>query len=479
MFDDVVHDVMDAVASETGSGGGSDVAPRARVILVGRTGLDAALRLDQSIDLRRVRTAIEAIGELSDPEDTAVDEPVAVVVGADADPGPRAASFVDGLRLINPDVRVLLAGASARPPFDGTVSTERPAQQIRALLRTGGTPAAAPTPAPSPAPPAAQQPLERPAPAPLPPLAEPAPQPSVAMDSSPAAYSAAEPEDLPLIEAMLAGRDILLPAMALIRRRTGAADAVFVPADAPASDGAPAVGSPHPDAVQVPVAHRSRTFGWLSARRAAAADLASHAAWLGHWLALREQQEQLRRAAFTDDLTGAYNRRYFDRFLTSAIEAARAERLPVTVLFFDIDDFKQYNDRYGHAAGDEILRETVRLLSSVIRPSDRVCRIGGDEFVVVFQDPTGPRDPASKPPASIAEIARRFQQQICEHRFPKLAEQARDTLTISGGLATFPWDGDTPEKLLQRADELAIQSKRQGKNAITLGPGAERICNAP
>jgi hypothetical protein len=135
MFDDVVHDVMDAVASETGSGGGSDVAPRARVILVGRTGLDAALRLDQSIDLRRVRTAIEAIGELSDPEDTAVDEPVAVVVGADADPGPRAASFVDGLRLINPDVRVLLAGASARPPFDGTVSTERPAQQIRALRR--------------------------------------------------------------------------------------------------------------------------------------------------------------------------------------------------------------------------------------------------------------------------------------------------------------------------------------------------------
>lgn len=467
---------------------------RARVILVGRTGLDAALRLDDSIDLRRARTTVEAIGELADPDDAAAEDPVAVIVGPDADPGPRAAAFIDGLRLINPDVRVLLAGAPARPPFHGSVTAEKPVQQIRAALGQAGDEFPLPLPPLSPvASAASSSPLPRHEPqaraaaatSPVPPAPTPTLPAQHAAPSSPSpstsSVSSATPEDLPLLEALLAGRDIILPAMSVIRRRAGVADVVFVPADAAALDGAaapPAVGTPAPDAFQAPVAHRARVFGWLTSKRALPEQLAPHAAWLAHWLALREQQESLRRAAFVDDLTGAYNRRYFHRFLSAVIDTARAERLPVTVLCFDIDDFKQYNDRFGHAAGDEILRETVRLLTSVIRPTDRVCRIGGDEFVVIFQDPTGPRDPASKPPASVAEIARRFQRQICEHRFPKLAEQAPGTLTISGGLATFPWDGDTPEKLLQRADELAIQSKRQGKNAITLGPGAERVCSA-
>jgi two-component system cell cycle response regulator len=224
------------------------------------------------------------------------------------------------------------------------------------------------------------------------------------------------------------------------------------------------------------VLHHQRTLGELRASHADQATLNGLAAWLARWLMLREQQDQLRVAAFTDDLTGAYNRRYFDRFLKTALAQASEQRQSVTVLCFDIDDFKKYNDRYGHTAGDDILRETVRLLKSVIRPTDRVCRIGGDEFAVIFHEPAGPRDPASKPPASIAQIASRFQRQICEHRFPKLAEEAPGTLTISGGLATFPWDGRTAEELLDRADQLACASKRQGKNAITVGPGAQRVC---
>jgi len=67
----------------------------------------------------------------------------------------------------------------------------------------------------------------------------------------------------------------------------------------------------------------------------------------------------------------------------------------VTVMVFDIDDFKTYNDQYGHEAGDDILREAVRLLRSVIRPSDRVCRIGGDEFAVISYEPSGPRQEGS------------------------------------------------------------------------------------
>ena len=145
-------------------------------------------------------------------------------------------------------------------------------------------------------------------------------------------------------------------------------------------------------------------------------------------------------------------------------------------MVYDFDDFKRYNDAFGHAAGDEILCETTRLLRSVIRPTDRVCRIGGDEFAVIFDDPSGPRSGEGRHPTSIGAIAERFQRQVCAHRFPKLGADAQGTLTISGGMATFPWDGHDASSLLERADALALESKRQGKNLITLGPGAERVC---
>ena len=83
----------------------------------------------------------------------------------------------------------------------------------------------------------------------------------------------------------------------------------------------------------------------------------------------------------TDDQTGDYeeqDRRYFERYLSATFDRARLSRLPVTVMVFDIDHFKVYNDRFGHAAGDEILREAVALLRSCIRPTDRVCRIGAN-----------------------------------------------------------------------------------------------------
>jgi diguanylate cyclase (GGDEF)-like protein len=180
-----------------------------------------------------------------------------------------------------------------------------------------------------------------------------------------------------------------------------------------------------------------------------------------------------------DDLTGAFNRRYFDRFMAAALAQAKRDRHALTLMVFDLDDFKSYNDRWGHPAGDDILRETVRLLRSVIRPSDRVCRIGGDEFAVVFYEPTGPRDPGSRPPDDPHRIAQRFQQQIREHRFPKLGGCAPGSLTVSAGIATYPWDGRTPAELVLRADQLALESKRAGKNAITMGPLAEGASRPP
>ena len=133
------------------------------------------------------------------------------------------------------------------------------------------------------------------------------------------------------------------------------------------------------------------------------------------------------------------------------------------------DDNDPYDDtRYGHGTGDEILRETVKLLKSVVRPTDRVCRIGGDEFAVIFHEPEGPRESGSRHPQTIHALAGRFQKQIREHKFPRLTE-APGPLTISGGLASFPWDGATAAELLARADELALESKKLGKNVIAIG----------
>jgi diguanylate cyclase (GGDEF)-like protein len=221
----------------------------------------------------------------------------------------------------------------------------------------------------------------------------------------------------------------------------------------------------------VTIQHRGRTLGWLVGPDSIREQLEPAANWLALWLAVQEQHTTLKTAALTDALTGAWNRRYFDRFIESVLTRAKRRRNDVTLLLFDIDDFKSYNDRFGHSAGDEILREVVRLLGSVIRPTDRVCRIGGDEFAVVFDAPDGPRDPASRHPALIVEVARRFQQQIQEHRFPKLSQHASGPLSISAGLATFPWDAGDAEGLIEVADRHLLESKRQGKNRLTLGPG--------
>ena len=222
---------------------------------------------------------------------------------------------------------------------------------------------------------------------------------------------------------------------------------------------------------------RGKQYGWLHAPPPATRQtLAPWAGWLARWLAIEQRFNQLWDLALHDELTGVYNRRYLNRFLDVVLQRARHSHFRVTVLVFDIDDFKSYNDRFGHGAGDEILREAARLMVSAVRDQDVVARMGGDEFAVVFWDAQGPRRANSEHPDSIRKAARRFQQAICQHRFPKLAEQAPGTLTISGGIAGYPWDGQSADQLLAKADEMTLQSKRQGKNVITFGPGAQRVC---
>lgn len=433
----------------------------ARVIVIGRTGFEGVLRRDERVELVRVRTPLEAIGELGDPVAARPESRAVVLVGPDVDMGPAAdgrgaANMVEAMRRAEPRVRVLSVHAKGEPAgangvFDGHLGA---AATEGELERAVFGPA---RPAPEPAPVDGMAALAQPA----------------CEASEPAGDAGPSVGDESLVRLVLTGKDPTEAAVELIRRRMGVGDVAFVPAPAGAAaakDGSAA------SAAGAPVVWRTRTLGWLTSATLPASRLAAQASWLATWLMLRDQQDQLREAAFTDPLTGANNRRYFDYYLARAIEQARGSRGSLTVLVFDIDNFKTFNDRYGHAAGDEILRQTVVLLTSMIRPTDRVCRMGGDEFAVIFHDPSGPRDPSSRPPTDVFGIAQRFRKAICEHRFPKLGDEAPGTLTVSGGLATYPWDGQTAEELFNRADELAIRSKREGKNAITLGPGAMREC---
>jgi len=477
----------------------SDVRSEVRIILVGRTGLDAALRLDESFELARVRTPHDAIGELATPLDDETPEPTAVVLSPEVEsdlldppalqsptgalPGrQRLVDFIRALRLVQPTVRVLCVDHGseevatprrARDLFDGIVRVSQPIVDIRGVM---GLARARVEEAPTRHDEAARSSLSHDEANGVqkPQAAEPrvvVPDPA-AVTHEPVGEQgdSAVGEclgDQALVEVAVKGHDITSVAMRVLRDRVGDPGLAFVPPPAGKSGGAPQ---------GVPVVWSDSVLGYLVPSRVIATDLTTHARWLAGWLRLRDQQNQLRHAAFTDPLTSAWNRRYLDRFLAGAIDAARGQRWSVTVLMFDIDDFKKYNDEYGHDAGDEILSEVVRLLRSVTRPTDKVCRIGGDEFAVVFHEPEGPRSPDSKHPTTVHAITRRFQQQVIGHKFPKLSGCAPGTLTISGGLATFPWDGQTPAELLARADERAMESKRQGKNAITIGPGAVLQC---
>ncbi len=199
-------------------------------------------------------------------------------------------------------------------------------------------------------------------------------------------------------------------------------------------------------------------------------------------IALQERHNRLQKLAITDELTGLYNARYFRHFLTRIVDRARTMRFPVTLLLFDIDDFKKYNDSYGHAVGDEILKQTALLMRRCCREHDLVARIGGDEFAVVFWDKEGPRKPLepgkvigpSRPPSTPLQIFERFKRLAASADFSGLGTSGRGRLSVSGGLAVFPYDATDVAGLIKAADEyLMFHAKQAGKNSIYLINGED------
>jgi diguanylate cyclase (GGDEF)-like protein/PAS domain S-box-containing protein len=180
--------------------------------------------------------------------------------------------------------------------------------------------------------------------------------------------------------------------------------------------------------------------------------------------ARREAEERLRREALHDPLTGLYNRRQLLTELDAAVALARRHDLRLTVCVCDIDYFKQVNDRFGHATGDQVLSRFSEVLRASLRGGDIAGRPGGDEFCIIFPH-TGPED------ATV--VSERIREAFADTVFTA-TDGAAFHVTATFGLATLGWEDGTAAHLLERADQSLYRAKQLGRNQISLAPPAPR-----
>ena len=168
-------------------------------------------------------------------------------------------------------------------------------------------------------------------------------------------------------------------------------------------------------------------------------------------------RERIVNLADTDDLTGIWNRRYFRRQLPQEIERARTFNVPLSLLLFDIDEFKQINDSFGHVIGDVVLSELCGAVRESLRPTDILARYGGDEFAVIL--PHTDLQGATR-------VAERMLGRVSSLTIPT-DEEGAIQCSVSIGIAEFRREDAVANDLVRRADERLYLSKRQGKNRYT------------
>jgi diguanylate cyclase (GGDEF)-like protein len=167
--------------------------------------------------------------------------------------------------------------------------------------------------------------------------------------------------------------------------------------------------------------------------------------------------EELKTISMTDPLTGLFNRRYFLQRLFEEVERVKRHKECFTVFMIDIDDFKAFNDKYGHMAGDEILKYTAGAIKEGVRAIDVVARFGGEEFSVIL--------PSTSKEESLV-IAERIRKSVERMRLPEEKFSIKEGLTISLGVAEFAHDAWNIEELLHNADKAMYLAKSMGKNRV-------------
>jgi diguanylate cyclase (GGDEF)-like protein len=171
----------------------------------------------------------------------------------------------------------------------------------------------------------------------------------------------------------------------------------------------------------------------------------------------QERAMQFQLMSITDPLTGLLNRRYLEERLTDELNRSQRYDYAMSCLMIDIDDFKNYNDRNGHQAGDVALKMTAHALKAALRSADVACRYGGEEFCILL------------PQTSLSEagvIAERMRQRVAEKEYAYGKSQPLGAVTVSIGISTFAKHIDTGEKIIAAADRALYTAKAQGKNRI-------------
>lgn len=176
---------------------------------------------------------------------------------------------------------------------------------------------------------------------------------------------------------------------------------------------------------------------------------------------LRSLNEMIFHLSITDGLTGISNRRYFDEVFIREIKRHSRASAPLSVVLLDVDYFKEYNDHYGHVAGDECLQKIGQALADIIkRPGDLVARYGGEEFAFIF--PETSED-------GVRELAKEIKKRINSLSISHVFSPETGCITCSLGVLTILTPGLSPREILNTVDQLLYNSKRAGRNRISCG----------
>jgi diguanylate cyclase (GGDEF)-like protein len=178
---------------------------------------------------------------------------------------------------------------------------------------------------------------------------------------------------------------------------------------------------------------------------------------------LRESRRELERLSVTDGLTGLVNRRQLMKALGVEVKRAARNDEPCSVLMVDVDHFKQFNDTYGHPAGDAVLTRVATILRESIRDVDVAGRYGGEEFLLVLTNTTM---------VGAMEVADRIRAHLSAEVFDGGA------ITVSAGAAQFPDGGHTAEALIMSADLALYQAKKEGRDRVVQARRPEMVKEA-